>query len=91
MEPSAPLLLDTHLLLWWAVEPERLLGPLRQELSDRRQPLLFSVASLWEVAIKASLDRPGFQVDAQALRQGLLREGSPCSAPIAPCWPTGLR
>ncbi len=75
MEPAGPWLLDTHLLLWWAVEPQRLPDPLRQDLSDRRQPLLFSVASLWEVAIKTSLDRPGFQVDALALRQGLLREG----------------
>ncbi|MCT0200612.1 type II toxin-antitoxin system VapC family toxin [Synechococcus sp. CS-1325] len=75
MEPALPLLLDTHVLLWWAVEPQRLPEPLRQELSDRRRQLLFSVVSLWEVAIKTSLNRPGFQVDAQALRQGLLREG----------------
>jgi PIN domain nuclease of toxin-antitoxin system len=76
MEASAlPLLLDTHLLLWLAVDPPRLPEALREELADRRQPLLFSVVSLWEVAIKTSLNRPGFQVDALDLRQGLLREG----------------
>lgn len=70
-----PRLLDTHLLLWLAVEPERLGEPLQLELLDRQQPFLFSVASLWEVAIKSSLGRSSFRVDARALRRGLLAEG----------------
>jgi len=70
-----PRLLDTQLLLWLAVAPERLPVPLRQLLQDRRIPFLFSVASLWEVAIKSSLGKPSFQVDAKALRRGLLAEG----------------
>lgn len=70
-----PRLLDTQLLLWFAVAPERLPVPLRQLLQDRRIPFLFSVASLWEVAIKSSLGKPSFQVDARALRRGLLAEG----------------
>jgi PIN domain nuclease of toxin-antitoxin system len=73
--PGFSLLLDTHLLLWLAVDPGRLPESLREELADRGTPLLFSVASLWEVAIKTSLNRPDFRVDAQDLRQGLLREG----------------
>jgi PIN domain nuclease of toxin-antitoxin system len=70
-----PWLLDTQLLLWLAVDPDRLPPFLLAALTDRTRPLLFSVASLWEVAIKSSLNRPGFQVDAQDLRRGLLREG----------------
>lgn len=70
-----PRLLDTQLLLWLAVAPERLPVPLRQLLLDRQTPFLFSVASLWEVAIKSSLGKPSFQVDARALRRGLLAEG----------------
>ena len=70
-----PRLLDTQLLLWLAVAPERLPVHLRQLLQDRRIPFLFSVASLWEVAIKSSLGKPSFQVDAKALRRGLLAEG----------------
>jgi len=38
-------------------------------------PLFFSLASLWEVAIKASLGRQDVQVNPAALRMGLLREG----------------
>ena len=37
--------------------------------------LLFSAASLWEVAIKAGLGRSDFQVDARLLRRGLMDNG----------------
>jgi PIN domain nuclease of toxin-antitoxin system len=36
---------------------------------------LFSVASLWEVAIKSGLNRPDFQVDPRLLRRELLEHG----------------
>jgi PIN domain nuclease of toxin-antitoxin system len=36
---------------------------------------LFSVVSLWEVAIKASWKRPDLLVNPAALRAGLLQEG----------------
>ena len=70
-----PRLLDTQLLLWLAVAPDRLGEPLQQLLLHRQAPFLFSVASLWEVAIKSSLGKPSFQVDARALRRGLLAAG----------------
>lgn len=71
----SPQLLDTQLLLWLAIAPERLPAALRGNLSDRRLPLLYSVVSLWEVAIKTSLDKPGFLVDATQLRAGLKQQG----------------
>jgi len=39
----SPQLLDTQLLLWLAIAPERLPATLRGNLSDRRLPLLYSV------------------------------------------------
>ena len=66
------LLLDTHLLLWAAGEPERLPASARRLLSDPANQLLFSPASLWEVAIKRGLRRDDFRVDARLLRRGLL-------------------
>jgi PIN domain nuclease of toxin-antitoxin system len=69
------LLVDTHLLLWWALMPEQLSEEARLRLESPDQRLFFSVVSLWEVAIKASLGREDFQVDPKALRRGLLREG----------------
>ena len=69
------LLLDTHLLLWAASTPERLSSEVRQWIEPTDSELLFSAASLWEVAIKAGLGREDFQVDARLLRRGLLDNG----------------
>ncbi len=69
------LLLDTHLLLWAAGEPERLSPATRKLLNNPENELLFSAASLWEIAIKRSLGRDDFQVDGRLLRRGLLDNG----------------
>jgi hypothetical protein len=69
------LLLDTQLLIWAAYAPQRLSTSLASDLVDRRNDIRYSVVSLWETAIKASLGRKDFQVDPSALRRGLLREG----------------
>ena len=66
------LLLDTHVLLWAAYEPERLSDKAQGLLSDPSSSLHFSVASLWEVAIKSALGRSDFQVDVAELRAGLV-------------------
>ena len=69
------LLLDTHLLLWAAGQPERLSASARQLLDDPRNEPLFSAASLWEVAIKSALGREDFRVEPRLLRRGLLDNG----------------
>jgi PIN domain nuclease of toxin-antitoxin system len=69
------LLLDTHLLLWAAGEPQRLSKQARALIADPNNELLFSPASLWEVAIKRGLGREDFKVDARLLRRGLLDNG----------------
>jgi PIN domain nuclease of toxin-antitoxin system len=69
------LLLDTHLLLWAAGEPERLPAATRELIDDADNQLMFGVASLWEVAIKSGLGRDDFRADARLLRRGLLDNG----------------
>ncbi|PRC92929.1 type II toxin-antitoxin system VapC family toxin [Solimicrobium silvestre] len=69
------LLLDTQLLLWAAGEPERLSMEARSLIEITENELFFSAASLWEIAIKQSLGRDDFQVDARLLRRGLLDNG----------------
>lgn len=69
------LLLDTHLLLWAAAEPDRISLRARKLIDDPRNELLFSAANLWEVAIKRALGRDDFQVDTRLLRRGLLDNG----------------
>jgi PIN domain nuclease of toxin-antitoxin system len=69
------LLLDTQILLWAAGQPERLSAAARKLLNNRRSELLFSAASLWEVAIKKTLGREDFRVEPRLLRRGLLDNG----------------
>ena len=69
------LLLDTHLLLWVAGQPEHLSKAARSLIDDAENELLFSAASLWEVAIKSTLGRADFQIDPKLLRRGLLDNG----------------
>jgi PIN domain nuclease of toxin-antitoxin system len=69
------LLLDTHLLLWAAFSPERLPAEARALIESPANELVFSAASLWEIAIKSGLGRDDFQVDARLLRRGLLDNG----------------
>ena len=69
------LLLDTHLLLWAAAEPERLPVAAAALIEDEGNALVFSAASLWEVAIKAGLGRADFTADAGVLRRGLVDNG----------------
>ena len=75
------LLLDTHLLLWASIAGEdrksraTLSHKARILLEDEDNQLLFSAASVWEVAIKNALGRPDFQVDPHLFRRGLLDNG----------------
>jgi PIN domain nuclease of toxin-antitoxin system len=69
------LLLDTHVLLWAAAAPERLTPYARALLEDPDNQPIFSAASLWEITIKKALGRGDFDVDARALRHGLLDNG----------------
>ena len=69
------LLLDTHLLLWAAGSPNRLSAEARALVEAPENELLFSAASVWEIAIKRGLGREDFRVDVRLLRQGLLDNG----------------
>lgn len=66
------VLLDTHLLLWGALQPERVPVAARSLIEDRAHQLVFSAASLWEISIKRTLGRVDFQVDTALLRRNLL-------------------
>jgi PIN domain nuclease of toxin-antitoxin system len=74
-KPARHALLDTHLLLWAALSPHRIPPRAAKAIGLRSRPFRFSVASLWEVAIKTSIGRQDFAVDPVALRQWLLSEG----------------
>jgi PIN domain nuclease of toxin-antitoxin system len=50
-------LLDTHVLLWWMADDARLSKGARDLIADPGVRLLWSAASSWELAIKASLGK----------------------------------
>ena len=68
-------LVDIQLLVWAAEKPERLSPIALETITSDSNELIYSLASLWEIAIKSSLGRPDFQVHPSVLRQGLLTSG----------------
>lgn len=57
------ILLDTHVLLWSLAEPRRIGKAARAQIEDRDNLVMFSAASIWEIAIKAGLRRADFEID----------------------------
>ena len=68
-------LLDTHLLLWAAGQPDRLSKVARELIENPDNELYFSAASIWEIAIKSSLGREDFKADSRLVRRGLIDNG----------------
>jgi PIN domain nuclease of toxin-antitoxin system len=68
-------LLDTHLLIWLSGGRIHLPQRMFEMMSDTANTFFFSVASLWEIAIKNGRNRPDFRMDARILRHGLLETG----------------
>ena len=54
------LLLDTHVFIWWANEPERLSPKVLSLCEDAENTLLLSVASVWEMQIKTQIGKLKF-------------------------------
>ena len=69
------LLLDTHILLWGAIEPERLSEGALALLESDGAELIFSAVSIWEIAIQAGQNRDGFRIDPMVLRRALVENG----------------
>lgn len=68
-------LLDTQVLLWAAGTPARLSDEARTLIGDWATQLVFSAASIWEVAAKRRLGRRDLRVDPRVLRRKSLEAG----------------
>jgi len=68
-------LLDTHLLLWALSEPGRLSAATRDAIEDPVNDVLFSTASIWEIAIKTGLGRPHFAVRPERIATEAIARG----------------
>jgi PIN domain nuclease of toxin-antitoxin system len=62
MSDSVGYLLDSHVLLWWWFDPERLSEPVRTLLADPATVVLVSAATVWELSLKYHQGQwPGLQ------------------------------
>ena len=52
MSHGEAYLLDSHALLWWWFDPDRLSTAVRERLMDPATPVLVSAASVWELSLK---------------------------------------
>ena len=69
------LLVDTQLLIWVTLKPEKLSSVVQAQFDDANNQLWFSVTSLWEVAIKRGRNHANFTIEAGALRESLFDAG----------------
>jgi len=51
------LLLDTHVVLWWLDDPQRLSQAARKAIGDGKNTVYVSAAVVWEIAIKKALGK----------------------------------
>ncbi|HWG22162.1 MAG TPA: type II toxin-antitoxin system VapC family toxin [Terracidiphilus sp.] len=68
-------LLDTQLDLWILLDHPKLRAEARNLLIDPANEFVFSVSSIWEIAIKRSLKRPDFLHDPRIIRRQLIEDG----------------
>ena len=72
-------LLDTHFALWVTINSSRISVEVSVEartiLLNPGNELVFSVSSIWEIAIKKGLGRPDFPYDPREIRRQLMMNG----------------
>ena len=56
-------LLDTHVVLWLGAAPERIPAGVMELMEDPSNTLLFSIASIWEIVIKAESGKLRITID----------------------------
>ena len=61
------LLLDTHILIWTLTDPARLQAWALTIVAEAKNTILFSAASIWEIAIKSSLGKRGFEYEPKLI------------------------
>src|SRR5215216_7552078 len=77
------LLLDTHIFIWWADQPEKLSPATLSALEDEANELLLSVASVWEMQIKIQLGKLKLSVPLKELVKNQQETNDLTVSPVA--------
>jgi PIN domain nuclease of toxin-antitoxin system len=67
------LLLDTHILIWWAQGDRKLSKSLRDHIASSENEVAVSAVTFWELAIKSRLGR--IDLDLDELRAAVRADG----------------
>ena len=68
------LLLDTHIILWSAADPEKLSQKIGEELENRSNELWYSPISVWEILLLAERGRIRLGSDMVASVRDIFRK-----------------
>lgn len=69
------ILLDTHILIWALLGSRRLPKKSEAAIADGGNEILFSAASIWEIAIKRQTRRIEFSMEAQRIAEAAIDTG----------------
>lgn len=83
MSSRSAYLLDSHVLLWWWFDPERLSGAVQGLLVDPTSRILVSAASVWELSLKHHQGKLPELAAAMADLPGLLQADGFQALPIS--------
>jgi PIN domain nuclease of toxin-antitoxin system len=65
------LLLDTHVLIWWVEDDPRLSKAAAEAIENAEDGVLFSAASIWEIATKVRIGKLRLNRDLSGIVQDL--------------------
>lgn len=66
------ILVDTHAIVWWATGDQRMSRRARVAIADPDTEVFISIASAWEIQIKATLQKLTLHESVDALYRGLI-------------------
>lgn len=76
------LLLDTHVFLWWIGDDPRLSLPAREAITAADNVVFLSVASAWEISVKARLGKLTLPCDVESFLPDQIQRNAISILPI---------
>ena len=83
MSSGNAYLLDSHVLLWWWFDPDRLSMVVHDAIKDPANPVLVSAATMWELSLKHHQGKLPELEDSMADLPGLLQADGFLALPIS--------
>jgi PIN domain nuclease of toxin-antitoxin system len=69
------ILIDTQAFIWFVENDKQLPSKIKRELEDSENSIIISIASLWEMSIKMTLDKLQLGCDIEEMINRVYRNG----------------